>query len=154
MGQWGEVKIIGGVKIIPHVKTDLGADIVPTNLIDSLYVLDISMSNRKWKEYLKKAKEKYVDKEYSLWIKENPTIKEIEMSDKLYPVIACSYRGLNYFESKAAAYKYYLSQGWHKQNIFQSLECGEIHIGLPSDIDPKMLMINREEGRYFEKFYT
>lgn len=152
MGQWGETRMIKGVKITPHVKTNLWTDISSTSIIDSLHVLD--MSNKKQEEIIKKAEEKYVNKEYSLWIKENTTIKEIEMHNKLYPVIACSYRGLNYFESKAAAVKYFLEQQWSKEKIFEAIEHNSIHIGLPHDIDPKMLMINREEGRYFEKFYS
>lgn len=72
---------------------------------------------------------------------------------KLYPVIPTNFRGLNYFQSKKKAIKYFLSQKWDKKSVEKAILNKEIHIGLPPDIDPKMLLIDKEEGRYFEKFY-
>ena len=52
------------------------------------------------------------------------------------------------FVSRAAAVKYYKSQGSDAKEVSRKLKAGEIFIGEPKVPEGMKLMVNREEGRY------
>jgi hypothetical protein len=59
-----------------------------------------------------------------------------------------TFSGTANFISKAAANKYYKSQGYDLAEVNRKIKDGEIFIGKPEVPKGMTLKVNREEGRY------
>ena len=60
-----------------------------------------------------------------------------------------TYLGTANFVSRAAATKYYKSQGYDLAEVKRKIKAGEIFIGKPEVPEGMTLKVHQEEGRYF-----
>ena len=59
------------------------------------------------------------------------------------------YIGTSYFKDLESAIKYYKDYDCNKTAVLYKIKCGEIHIGKPELKSNEVLLLNKEEGRYF-----
>ena len=61
--------------------------------------------------------------------------------------------GTSYFPTDCDAVKYYKTKGYHRKDVMQMIDKGEIHVGMPPGLNSlKRAVLHKDQGgskRYF-----